>query len=119
MFLHYVLTQIYLQCIYIVHGVGSHVFLFSVQNTSSINITGDSMSHINGMKFTTKDQDNDQSSRNCAVSYNGAWWYKSCHSANLNGLYLSGTHTTYADGVEWTHWMGYYYSLKFTEMKTR
>ena len=40
--------------------------------------------------FTTKDQDNDGAESNCAVRSKGAWWYRSCHAANLNGLYLSG-----------------------------
>ena len=81
---------------------------------------GDSLTYNNGMKFSTKDQDNDGwSGGNCAVTYRGGWWYKHCHYANLNGLYLSGTHTTYADGIVWNHWKGFYYSLKITEMKTR
>ena len=37
--------------------------------------------------FTTKDQDNDGAESNCAFRSKGAWWYKSCHAANLNGLY--------------------------------
>ena len=73
-----------------------------------------------GLQFSTIDRDNDQkSSMNCAQEYSGAWWYKNCHKANLNGLYLRGTHTTYANGVNWKSFRGYYYSLKNTEMKVR
>ena len=39
------------------------------------------------MKFTTKDNDNDNHSGNCAS--NGAWWYNSCYHAHLNGRYLN------------------------------
>ena len=81
---------------------------------------GDSINHHNGRKFTTKDRDNDASNgSNCAISYKGGWWYGACHSSNLNGLYLSGTHTSYADGVNWKTFKGYYHSLKFTEMKIK
>uniref|UniRef100_A0A1X7TTH3 Fibrinogen C-terminal domain-containing protein n=1 Tax=Amphimedon queenslandica TaxID=400682 RepID=A0A1X7TTH3_AMPQE len=60
---------------------------------------GDSLSYHSRMKFSTKDQDNDDSSGNCATAYDGAWWYKSCHLSNLNGLYLVGSHSSYANGV--------------------
>uniref|UniRef100_A0AAV2IRI9 Fibrinogen C-terminal domain-containing protein n=1 Tax=Knipowitschia caucasica TaxID=637954 RepID=A0AAV2IRI9_KNICA len=80
---------------------------------------GDALLKHNGMKFTTKDQDNDHSENNCASFYHGAWWYRNCHTSNLNGQYLRGQHTSYADGIEWSSWTGWQYSLKFSEMKIR
>ncbi|XP_031565514.1 ryncolin-1-like isoform X1 [Actinia tenebrosa] len=78
---------------------------------------GDSLSYHRGMAFTTKDRDNDAKSGNCAVNYTGAWWYKSCHYSNLNGLYHHGKNR--ADGVAWYHWKNNYYSAKRAEMKIR
>ena len=81
---------------------------------------GDSLAWHNGMKFTTKDRDNDlKSGVQCAQEYKGAWWYNKCHSSNLNGLYLRGHHTSEADGVNWYYWRRNSYSLKKTEMKIR
>ncbi|XP_077969665.1 fibrinogen-like protein A [Styela clava] len=82
---------------------------------------GDSLDYHNAMKFSTKDQDNDRYSRNCASSWNsGGWWFNSCHQSTLNGKFISGGQTSRdSEGVIWYHWKGSSYSLKFTEMKFR
>ncbi|XP_047556436.1 fibrinogen C domain-containing protein 1 isoform X2 [Lutra lutra] len=80
---------------------------------------GDSLLKHGGMRFTTKDRDSDHSENNCAAFYRGAWWYRNCHTSNLNGQYLRGAHASYADGIEWSSWTGWQYSLKFSEMKIR
>ncbi|XP_042537073.1 ficolin-1-like isoform X2 [Dipodomys spectabilis] len=80
---------------------------------------GDSLTSHNNQPFTTKDQDNDMSTSNCAVVYQGAWWYAGCHVSNLNGLYLQGSHSSFANGINWNSGKGYYYSYKVSEMKVR
>lgn len=39
------------------------------------------------MKFSTKDQDNDRWSDNCATLDKGGWWYSACEYCNLNAEY--------------------------------
>ena len=72
-----------------------------------------------GQPFTTKDRDNDRHvDGNCAILSKGAWWYNDCDdTANLNGQYLRGNHSSYADGVNWPSFHGHHYSLAKSEMK--
>ena len=39
---------------------------------------------LNGMKFSTPDNDNDKQGINCAAAYNSGWWYNSCRHININ-----------------------------------
>lgn len=80
---------------------------------------GDSLSYHSGQKFSTFDRDQDLFVQNCAALSSGAFWFRSCHFANLNGFYLGGAHLSYANGINWAQWKGFYYSLKRTEMKIR
>ncbi|CAG2225023.1 Angiopoietin-related protein 1,Ficolin-1-A,Angiopoietin-1,Fibrinogen C domain-containing protein 1,Ryncolin-1,Tenascin-N,Angiopoietin-related protein 7,Angiopoietin-related protein 6,Ficolin-3,Fibrinogen C domain-containing protein 1-B,Fibroleukin,Fibrinogen-like protein 1,Ficolin-1,Ficolin-1-B,Angiopoietin-4,Tenascin-R,Ryncolin-2,Techylectin-5B,Fibrinogen C domain-containing protein 1-A,Microfibril-associated glycoprotein 4,Fibrinogen-like protein A,Ryncolin-3,Fibrinogen gamma chain,Angiopoietin-2,Tenasci len=77
---------------------------------------GDSLAYHNGQMFSTYDRDNDIDPESCAVKYKGAWWYQVCHYSNLNGAYLSGRITSFADGVIWYEWKGHHYSLKSTRL---
>ena len=71
------------------------------------------------MRFSTFDKDNDKdSTRHCAQVFKGGWWFNSCHTS-LNGLYLGGAHSSYANGIVWKTWHGYYYSLKTTAMMVK
>ena len=100
---------------------------FSVGNSGTnykINIAGytgtagDALAYHNGMKFSTKDRDNDQhTSLNCSNTWQGAWWYKYCTYSNLNGLYHSGV--IGSQGVGWFTFLNNWVSLKFAQMKLR
>ena len=75
----------------------------------TIFFTGDDMGTHNGQVFTTKDRDNDKSSKNCAEAYKGGWWYNSCYLVNINGLYLGNK-----SSLESMNW---YVRKKYQSMK--
>ena len=97
--------------------VGNAASKYTLQATSYSGNAGNSLKVHNGMKFTTKDNVNDRWSSNCAARNKGAWWYEACHSSNLNGVY-AGRHVSGYKYCIWHRFDGWY-SLKFTEMKTR
>ena len=81
-------------------------------------IQGDSFQSHNGMKFTTKDQDNDTWGKNCAVQHKGAWWFIGCYNCDLNGPYhKSAVKSTIVIG--WYHFGNELISLKSTRMMIR
>ena len=77
---------------------------------------GDSFTYHNGKKFITKDNDNDASSMNCAITDSGAWWYGACHYCNPNGIY--GDYME-GNGIIWSTWKGFDYTLKYIQFKIR
>src|SRR6218665_2917901 len=59
----------------------------------------------NGQQFSTRDSDNDDRFYdNCAEHFRGAWWFRSCFQAHLNGVYYpKGMHSDFfvRDGIQW------------------
>ncbi|KAI2647292.1 Microfibril-associated glycoprotein 4 [Labeo rohita] len=49
---------------------------------------GDSLYYHNGMKFSTFDKDEDNSGGNCAMKYQGGFWYNKCYYTNPTGDYM-------------------------------
>lgn len=77
---------------------------------------------LNGMQFSTRDQDNDRYHQgSCAHENKAGWWFNRCHAANLNGkFYRKGKYTgQYDNGMVWGTWKGLWYSLRHTTMKVR
>ncbi|XP_061190478.1 ficolin-1-like [Saccostrea echinata] len=52
-------------------------------------LTGYSDDFASGMYFSTPDRDNDRAGYHCAANWRGGWWFNSCHSTYLNGLWSS------------------------------
>lgn len=64
---------------------------------------------LDGQKFSTYDQDNDEYKDNCAEIWKGAWWYKDCWWSNLNGMYNNSL-----------FWNGRYpNAMKYTQLAVR
>ncbi|KTF71755.1 hypothetical protein cypCar_00023416 [Cyprinus carpio] len=97
-------------------SIGDSKSLYKLRIGEYNGTAGDSLSYHQSRPFSTKDKDNDIAVTNCALSYKGAWWYKNCHRANLNGKYGESRHS---QGINWYHWKGHEFSIPFVEMKMR
>ncbi|XP_051554686.1 tenascin-R isoform X2 [Myxocyprinus asiaticus] len=97
-------------------SIGDSKSLYKLRIGDYNGTAGDSLSYHQSRPFSTMDKDNDIAVTNCALSYKGAWWYKNCHRANLNGKYGESRHS---QGINWYHWKGHEFSIPFVEMKMR
>uniref|UniRef100_A0A904A303 Fibrinogen C-terminal domain-containing protein n=1 Tax=Anopheles quadriannulatus TaxID=34691 RepID=A0A904A303_ANOQN len=78
---------------------------------------GHSLFNHKGMKFSTKDRDNDiLPNSNCAVKYKGAWWYEGCHDSNLNGLYRNSVS---GENMVWYYYKSSQAGLAYSRMLIR
>ncbi|XP_029954688.1 microfibril-associated glycoprotein 4-like [Salarias fasciatus] len=74
---------------------------------------GDSLSVHNGNKFSTFDNDQDNSTTNCAQRFLGAHWYNACYDSNPTGIYQWGhVIDRFSNGMIWSQWKGLEYSVK-------
>ena len=99
---------------------------FSVGNSSTkyrLTVTGysgsagDSFSSHNGAMFSTRDEDNDMHSSHCAEKHKGGWWYTTCFSANLIGIYrLEHDEVPTWYGIHWQMYTGFYKTLRRVAM---
>ena len=96
-------------------NIGDEQAQYRLEVSSYSGTAGNSLAYHNNMAFSTKDRDHDRSIGNCAVTYTGAWWYKSCHESSLNGKYGSNQGHK---GLHWYH-LRNGISLKFSEIKLR
>ena len=100
----------------------NYQLLFNEYLASESNV-GDSLSHHNGVYFTTKDRDNDERNGNCADIRSGAVWFKDCETAGLTNYYGSRPDGDYGknanDKMNWDSWHGPLYALKRAKMMIR
>lgn len=99
-------------------SVGDEASKYQLQVTGYSGNAGDSLDGSNNMKFTTLDQDNDRSSRNCATEYRSAGWFNICHRANPNGEYTDSEKTG-GVYITWYYWKNSYISLKSIQLMIR
>ena len=107
-------TKSYLYYSFFKIGPASSNYQLSISGYKGIASSDPFSTHpLNGMPFTTKDNDNDKWGSNCAVDNSvgdaGGWWYNICSSIHLNVKY-KGSY-----GISLGEWK----TLSFTEMKIK
>ncbi|XP_048735913.2 microfibril-associated glycoprotein 4-like [Ostrea edulis] len=99
--------------------IGNEAGGYRLSFSGYIGNAGDSLAYAQGVRFSTFDRDQDTHRNNCAKSYKGAWWFTACFHSHLNGIYYRTGRQSSAQGIVWSSWRGYHYSLKSTTMMLR
>ncbi|XP_065896275.1 fibrinogen-like protein A [Dysidea avara] len=106
-YLHYNLFRV---------GSATEEYSLTISGFTGITPTDPFSTHsLNGLKFSTYNNDNDKSSNNCAKQAwkavnNGGWWYNNCWHINPNCQY------NYDETI---HVGGRWYTPRWIEMKIR
>ncbi|XP_065923917.1 microfibril-associated glycoprotein 4 [Magallana gigas] len=100
-------------------SIGSESEKYKIAIAGYSGNAGDSLSDNNGLKFSTKDQDNDAMVKSCAVVHQGAWWFGACSRSNLNGLYQKSAVKWTWKGIVWYHFDKGGVSMKNARMMIR
>ncbi|XP_071342256.1 angiopoietin-related protein 3 [Trachinotus anak] len=83
----------------------------------------DAMANSTGMRFSTKDRNNDNHrNANCTRNYSGGWWFNGCGDINLNGRYMwlrAKGRSVRRKGIHWRPGTGPSCSLKMTKITMR
>nr|XP_022300505.1 fibrinogen-like protein 1 [Crassostrea virginica] len=109
-----------------------NVISFSGTAGDSFNYPQSNLLTHNNHRFSTPDHDRDNSFLNCAQILQSGWWFNSCYSSNLNGVFLkgfphgpkqtgevAGQPPMEGTGIEWYPWKQQQYSMSHVEMKIR
>ena len=95
-------------------GPSNSQYQLSISGFTGITTDPFTRQGLNGMKFTTKDRDNDKYGGNCAISGNGrdvgGWWYNACSHIQPNHQYKHRYSIVYN---------GKWHPLPFIEMKIK
>ena len=75
---------------------------------------------MNRKYFSTRDADNDgKPGTHCAVDWSAGFWYHTCGTLFLNGVYSNKAKIPFKQGIVWSDYRGDEESLKMVDILIR
>ena len=99
-------------------GFQDEGYVLTLGGFSSTPSFNDDFNLNNGMKFSTKDKDQDNGGGECASKFDGGWWYTDCFNAKFTGSDFDETHEM-GQGIHWDSLISADNSMKKVSMKLR